>query len=89
MAWKGVIDADDKQIEKWFPLMGGHRLLPAGMKPPALQLAMRVRDTMEAGKKVDRRRKLPPKNWEKCGCLDDSCSAQDDDIFALAAALDY
>lgn len=89
IAWRDVLEEEGMQIERWFPLVAAGGRLPAGEKPLAMQLALRVSNTKKDDQKADCRRKLPPKNWEECGCVHGSCSASDDELLAIAAVLDF
>lgn len=88
IAWRDVIEAEGKQIERRFPLVAAGGRSPAREKPLAMQLTLRVSSTKKDDQKAYHERRLPPNIWE-CGCVLGSCSASDDELFAIAAVLDF
>lgn len=86
--WKTVLESPDMEMEKWVMMASIKRCVVDGVKPPSVQIAMRVRVPsimdMEKKKRNDRLKK-----WDECGCCKDGgCKCEDYDIFALVAALE-
>ncbi|KAF8411478.1 hypothetical protein HHK36_004030 [Tetracentron sinense] len=89
VSWKDVLESSGLAIEKWVSMVSTSSRVPEGLKPPALQIGMKVRVPGEA-EMIKRRRDVSrPKKWNECGCKHGECNDIDhDDIFALAAALE-
>ncbi|XP_010268127.1 PREDICTED: uncharacterized protein LOC104605185 [Nelumbo nucifera] len=90
VAWKDVFESPELAIEKWvttIPESRRRRSLLQGLKPPALQIGMKVR-IPEAKEMVKRKMDARSTRWSECGCKHGGCNGGDDDIFALAAALE-
>ncbi|KAL5982172.1 hypothetical protein ACLOJK_016241 [Asimina triloba] len=82
--WKDALEAKDMVMNKWATLTTTG-CVSVGLKPPALQLMMKVR-VPEIVEKPKLRKAAGSTRWEECGCSDGSCrSGEDHDIFALAA----
>ncbi|KAL6993143.1 hypothetical protein U1Q18_011261 [Sarracenia purpurea var. burkii] len=89
--WKTVSESPEIEIEKWVVVMAAKsRGADEDAKPPALQVAMKVRVPAAAETAAGRRRRRRGlTNWEECGCTDGGCTCKDyDRVFAGAAALD-
>ncbi|XP_059639628.1 uncharacterized protein LOC132282002 [Cornus florida] len=85
--WKTVFESPEMEIEQWFSLVPMSRRVHEDVKPPALQVWMKVRvpATIET---VPRRKNGRLTKWDECGCMAGGCRCADYEIFALAAALD-
>ncbi|KAF9623774.1 hypothetical protein IFM89_005281 [Coptis chinensis] len=87
IAWKDVLNSTNLSIEKWITSAKTSKFVPEGLKPPALQISMNIQDprTLKIPKRSHAVRSI---NGNVCGCKNGECNGRDDDIFALAAALD-
>ncbi|XP_010269241.1 PREDICTED: uncharacterized protein LOC104605969 [Nelumbo nucifera] len=87
IAWKDVLDSPNLAIERWVTTIPTNSRVLEGLKPPALQIEMTIRmpGTPEIAKQG---REARSTRWSECGCKHGDCSGGDDDIFALAAALE-
>ncbi|XP_068638375.1 uncharacterized protein [Aristolochia californica] len=85
VSWKDVLESDDMSMVRWVTL-STKNCSPVGLKPPALQLDMRVRIPAEAPKV--KRRVGSSAKWKECGCRDGSCNGRDEELFAIVAAVD-
>ncbi|KAF5458144.1 hypothetical protein F2P56_022199 [Juglans regia] len=95
--WKEVYESPNMEMEKWVTMIptSGSRVLVEGVKPPKLQVGMKVQVPAMVEKEIRRRSNYGKgkKSWdESCGCKDGhghGCtSCEDYNIFALAAALE-
>ncbi|XP_068641166.1 uncharacterized protein [Aristolochia californica] len=85
VSWRDVLESEDMSMVRWVTL-GTKNCSPVGLKPPALQLGMRVNRPAEV-QKVNRRQGCSAK-WNECGCRDGSCNARDEELFTILAAVD-
>lgn len=104
MPWKTVFDAENMEIQKWVVMcvnnltgdFGGKVLMvEEGVKPPALEIAIKVEIndssmSMEDMMMKRRRRRLRRKEWDECGCSGNGgcCSCADTELLFVAAALE-
>ncbi|KAJ4848156.1 hypothetical protein Tsubulata_004433 [Turnera subulata] len=84
--WRRVLESQKMGIEEWVTMDSKKSCAVEGLKPPAVEIAMRSRvpsTTMESKKKRNRK-------WNyECGCCQDiGCTCEDCDVFALVAALE-
>ena len=80
--WESVFGSKEMEMEKWVSMVstGGSRIVDEDCKPPAVQVAMKVRMPERS-----RRGRM----WDECGCMGAgggcTCTCVDaDHIFALA-----
>ncbi|KAK9096861.1 hypothetical protein Sjap_022358 [Stephania japonica] len=91
VAWKDVVESAELSIEKWVYAATSDRkcCVSEDAKPPALQIGMKVVVPKDAELVRRRREVMLRKCSSKCGCRHgEYCSGGDDDLFALAAALE-
>ncbi|XP_058099950.1 uncharacterized protein LOC131244341 [Magnolia sinica] len=86
ISWRDVLGSTDMSMEKWATLSTPGNMI-VGLEPPALQLGMKVRASKKVGK-ANSRRTTGSKRWKECSCRHDACNGMDNEIFALAAALE-
>ncbi|XP_058096341.1 uncharacterized protein LOC131242005 [Magnolia sinica] len=86
IAWRDVLGSTGMSMEKWTTLATPGTMV-VGLKPPALQLGMKVRLSEKVGH-VHSRRTVGSKRCKEYRCGHDSCNGVDNEIFALAAALE-
>ncbi|KAL6277175.1 hypothetical protein ACE6H2_020776 [Prunus campanulata] len=90
--WKEVLESPNMELNQWVSVVStsGHAL--EGVKPPKLQVGIKVRvqaDHVELEKRRQRNRRM--KKWDECGCENGhghGCTCSDYEIFALAAVLE-
>ncbi|KAI3462064.1 hypothetical protein Pfo_018727 [Paulownia fortunei] len=80
MPWNDVVDAPNMAIEKWVVMIPKIGCVYDDVKPPAVQIAMKVQESAE----VVEKRKISERRWDECGC--NSCL--DYEFFAIEAALE-
>ncbi|OIT03601.1 PREDICTED: uncharacterized protein LOC109226352 [Nicotiana attenuata] len=87
--WKSVFESKNMEIVEWAIIMDSNkRNLHEDVKPMAVQISMKV--SVKETKKVKRN----DSTMDKCGCMDYcGCNstifcAEDNEVFALGAALD-
>jgi len=88
--WKTVSEAPEMEIDEWVSLVSDRRRVHhQDVKPPALQVSMRVK--LPVASPGSRRRRRVAR-WDDdhygCGCNDVGCNCADYDVFALAAAIE-
>uniref|UniRef100_A0A6N2LZ78 C2 domain-containing protein n=1 Tax=Salix viminalis TaxID=40686 RepID=A0A6N2LZ78_SALVM len=87
--WKTVLESPKLEMEKWVRMVSNKGVVPDDVKPPSVQIAMRVRVPAMAEMEKTKRRNGRLKRWDDCGCCKDSgCRCEDYDIFVLVAALE-
>ncbi|KAJ6916949.1 hypothetical protein NC652_019375 [Populus alba x Populus x berolinensis] len=87
--WKTVVESPKLEMERWVTMIPKKGSVPDDVKPPAVQIAMRVRVPAMAEMEVKKKRNGRLKRWDECGCCKDSgCRCEDYDIFVLVAALE-
>ncbi|KAJ6419437.1 hypothetical protein OIU84_029531 [Salix udensis] len=87
--WKTVLESPKLEMEKWVRMVPNKGVVPDDVKPPSVQIAMRVRVPAMAEMEKTKRRNGSLKRWDDCGCCKDSgCRCEDYDIFFLVAALE-
>ncbi|GMP32712.1 hypothetical protein CsSME_00006348 [Camellia sinensis var. sinensis] len=98
--WKTVSETPEMEIEKWAVMVPKSRRVYDYIKPPAVQVAMKlkaptVKEAMSVPVPVlmpmtmrKRRNNQRVTNSDECGCMDVGCNCADYDMFALVAALD-
>ncbi|KAJ6740837.1 hypothetical protein OIU79_000867 [Salix purpurea] len=87
--WKTVLESPKLEMEKWVRMVPNKGVVPDDVKPPSVQIAMRVRVPAMAEMEKTKRRNGRLKRWDDCGCCQDSgCRCEDYDIFVLVAALE-
>ncbi|GLT43959.1 hypothetical protein SLA2020_178800 [Shorea laevis] len=85
MPWKAVFESENMEMEKWVTMVAMNDRVLEGVKPPSLEVAMKV--GAPAMGELEQRKKL--KNPDGCECKDGhECCFVDHDAFALAAALE-
>ncbi|KAJ4715708.1 C2 domain protein [Melia azedarach] len=90
--WKTVFESPNMEVEKWVSMVSKNRsrVLEEDLKPPSLQVAMKVEgpkmvEILEKNRKNER----TLKKWDECGCANSgACSCSDYEIFALVAAME-
>ncbi|KAF9623775.1 hypothetical protein IFM89_005282 [Coptis chinensis] len=83
--WKDVLESAEISIEKWITSATTSKFVPEGFKPPALQIEMRVD---QKAFHMPKRCQVRSTKWNECGCRNGCCHGRDEDIFALAAAME-
>ncbi|KAL7223461.1 hypothetical protein ACSBR1_024996 [Camellia fascicularis] len=96
--WKTVSETPEMEIEKWAVMVRKSRRVYEDIKPPAVQVAMKLKvPTVKEAMSVSvlmpmtmrkRRNNQSMTNSDECGCMDVGCNCADYDIFALTTALD-
>uniref|UniRef100_A0A6N2LIW1 C2 domain-containing protein n=1 Tax=Salix viminalis TaxID=40686 RepID=A0A6N2LIW1_SALVM len=87
--WKTVLESPKLEMEKWVRMVPNKGVVPDDVKPPSVQIAMRVRVPAMAEMEKTKTRNGRLKRWDDCGCCKDSgCRCEDYDIFVLVAALE-
>ncbi|KAL7223462.1 hypothetical protein ACSBR1_024997 [Camellia fascicularis] len=95
--WKTVSETPEMEIEKWAVVVPKSRRVYEDIKPPAVQVAMKiivptVKEALSVPVPVmpsrKRRNNRRVTNSDECGCMDVGCNCADYDIFALITALD-
>ncbi|XP_028116423.1 uncharacterized protein LOC114314157 [Camellia sinensis] len=98
--WKTVSQTPEMEIEKWAVMVPKSRRVYEDIKPPTVQVAMKlkvptVKEAMPVPVPVlmpmtmrKRRNNQRVTNSDECGCMDVGCNCADYDMFALGAALD-
>ncbi|KAF6149134.1 hypothetical protein GIB67_025990 [Kingdonia uniflora] len=88
MAWKEVLESSELSVEKWVTTkVWPSRSILEGLKPPAVQIGMKVSVPGTLLELPKRRKDVSLTHWNKCGCKNGECNGRDEDIFALAAVL--
>ncbi|OAY35848.1 uncharacterized protein LOC110628644 [Manihot esculenta] len=90
--WKTVVESPEMEIEKWVMMIGSSKkscgLLVDGVKPPSLQIAMKVR-VSEMAAMEKKKKKRNGKLREEYGCCRESgCKCEDYEIFAMVGAFE-
>lgn len=102
MPWKNVFDAPEMEFQKWvfMTVNQGDKVLKVedGVKPPALQIVMKIEAPTAAAAKVvsmeemrKRRRTERLQRWDECGCKSNGgcCSScVDSEMLLIGATLD-
>ncbi|EOX92128.1 hypothetical protein QUC31_003470 [Theobroma cacao] len=95
MPWNAVFESPNMEIEKWVTMVSMNDRVLETLKPPSLQVSMKVRGPAivetEKKKKKKKRKEGLKNNWDGCGCKDIGggyCSCADYELFALAAAFE-
>ncbi|KAI8019209.1 hypothetical protein LOK49_LG04G01594 [Camellia lanceoleosa] len=98
--WKTVSETPEMKTEKWAVMVPKSRRVYEDIKPPAVQVAMKLKvPTVKEATSVPvpvlmpttlrkRRNNQRVTNSDECGCVDVGCNCADYDMFALVAALD-
>ncbi|KAF5186936.1 nitric oxide synthase-interacting protein [Thalictrum thalictroides] len=81
VGWKDVLDSAELSIQKWVTSPTTSKFVPEGLKPPALQIEMKI----QGPKVLPKRCHGSSTEWNKCGCRDGACNGRDEDIYAQAA----
>ncbi|PRQ48769.1 putative C2 domain-containing protein [Rosa chinensis] len=93
--WKEVLESPNMELDKWVTMVPRSTSGGAieGVKPPKLQVSIKVGVQAEVG--MEKRRLRRTKKWDECGCEDGhghghgyGCTCSDYEIFALAALLE-
>ncbi|XP_058096340.1 uncharacterized protein LOC131242004 [Magnolia sinica] len=87
IAWRDVLGSTGMSMEKWTTLATPGTIV-VGLKPPALQLEMKVRLSDQKVGHVNSRRTVGSRRCKEYSCRHDACNGVDNEIFALAAALE-
>ncbi|KAF5186381.1 Transmembrane gamma-carboxyglutamic acid protein like [Thalictrum thalictroides] len=85
VGWKDVFNSAELSILKWVTSPKTCEYVPEGLKPPALQIEMKIHDTRTLH--MPKRCHMRSTKWNECGCRNGACNGRDEDVFALAAAL--
>ncbi|KAL7230729.1 hypothetical protein ACSBR2_009083 [Camellia fascicularis] len=84
--WKTVCQSPEMEIEKWVVMVLSKSR--GDVKPPALQMGMKVR-VPAVKEAVPRRRERRAADWIECGCMDgECCNCADYEMLALAAVME-
>ncbi|CAL5368612.1 unnamed protein product [Camellia sinensis] len=81
--WKTVCQSPEMEIEKWVVMVSSKSR--GDVKPPALQMDMKVR-VLAVKEAMPRRRERRVADWNECGCMDGECA--DYEMLALAAVME-
>ncbi|XP_070030574.1 uncharacterized protein LOC142166332 [Nicotiana tabacum] len=81
--WRSVFESKNMEIVEWAIIMDSKkRNLHEDVKPMAVQISMKV------GVKETKKVQKNDNTMDKCGCNSTIFSAEDNEVFALGAALD-
>ncbi|KAL0461297.1 UNVERIFIED_CONTAM: hypothetical protein Slati_0017300 [Sesamum latifolium] len=87
VSWNDIMGSTNVEIDKWIVMIPEKGRVYDDVKPPAVQIAVRVQEFGE----VVERKKSSVRRWDECGCMDDGCkcnSCVDYEFFAIAAVLE-
>ncbi|KAL0423058.1 UNVERIFIED_CONTAM: hypothetical protein Sradi_0840600 [Sesamum radiatum] len=87
--WNDIVGSTNVEIDKWVVMIPEKGCMYDDVKPPAVQIAVRVQ---EFGEVVERKKSSSVRRWDECGCMDDGgckCnSCVDYEFFAIGAVLE-
>ncbi|CAK7334629.1 unnamed protein product [Dovyalis caffra] len=87
--WKTVLESPNLEMEKWVMMVPKKGSVPDDIKPPSVQIGMRVRVPAMAEMEKKKKRNGRLKKLDECGCCKDSgCRCEDYDIIALVGAFE-
>ena len=88
--WKAVFESPEMEIEKWVPMVLRNGRVHGDLKPPAVQIAMKVHVPAMVEERGRRRESSLRKGDDDCGCMEGGacCNFADYDLFAVGVVLE-